>query len=325
MISARSRAEMVILSDSSVSNGSASSLRTPGPAPARLRQAAARSLRGSAKLGRMIALLQASHLRPTLTVTAAATLLAVSAGRGPGSVWVAVAVLSGQLSVGWSNDYLDRHRDRLAGRVDKPIVAGGVAAKTVGAGALAAGLVCVPLSMMSGWRAGSVHLAAVALAWSYNGWLQSTVASAVPYMIAFGLLPSFITLGLPGHPWPPAWATIASALMGTGAHFVNTLPDFGGDAATGVRGLPHRIGPGVSLFSAALLMAAATAVLAAMPPGGPGLLGSGLVAVASAAVVAVVASGLTGHLRAAWTLTLCVAVLNVMVIVARGGWLVVHL
>jgi 4-hydroxybenzoate polyprenyltransferase len=255
-------------------------------------------------------------------VTATATTLAVAAGRGPGSVWVAVAVLAGQLSVGWSNDYLDRDRDRLAGRADKPIVAGRVAARTVGVGAVIAAVVCVPLSMMSGWRAGSVHLAAVALAWTYNGWLKSTIASAVPYTVAFGLLPSFVTLGLPGHPWPPAWATIAAALMGTGAHFVNTLPDFAGDAATGVRGLTHRVGPRVSLFAAAFLMAAATAVIAVMPPGGPGLLGSAMVAAASAALMAVIVTGLTDHPRAAWTLTLCVAALNVMVIVARGGWLV---
>ncbi|MBU1226580.1 MAG: UbiA family prenyltransferase [Actinobacteria bacterium] len=270
----------------------------------------------------MISLLQASHFRPTLMVTAIATMLAVSAGRGPGSVWVALAVLAGQLSVGWSNDYLDRDRDRLARRADKPIVAGRVAAKTVGIGAVVAALVCVPLSMMSGWRAGLVHLAAVAVAWTYNGWLQSTVASAVPYTVAFGLLPSFVTLGLPEHPRPPAWVTIAAALMGTGAHFVNTLPDFAGDAATGVRGLTQRVGPGVSLFSAALLMAAATVVIAVMPSGEPGLLGSALVAGVSVAIVAVVVAGLTDHPRAAWTLTLCVALLNVMVIVARGGWLV---
>jgi len=271
----------------------------------------------------MIALLQASHFPPTLMVTATATTLAVSAGRGLGSVWVALAVLSGQLSVGWSNDYLDRDRDRLAGRDDKPIVAGRVAAKSVAIGAVIAALVCVPLSMASGWRAGSVHLAAVAVAWIYNGGLKGTVASVVPYTVAFGLLPSFVTLGLPGHPWPPAWATIATALMGTGAHFVNAMPDLGGDAAVGVRGLPHRVGLKVSLFSAAFLMAMATAVIAVMPPDGPGLLGGALVVVAWAAVVAVVVTGLTDRLRVAWTLTLCVAALNVMVIVTRGRWLVV--
>ena len=270
----------------------------------------------------MIPLLRASHFQPTLVVTAITTTLAVSVGRGAGSVWVALAVLSGQLSVGWSNDYLDRHRDRLAGRADKPIVAGQVAARTVGAGALIAAVLCVPLSMMSGWRAGLIHLAAVAVAWAYNGWLQGTVASVVPYSLAFGMLPAFVTLGLPGNPWPPAWAAIAAGLMGTGAHFMNTLPDIGGDAGTGVRGLAHRIGPGGSLFIGALFMTSATAVLAVAPPGGPGPLGSILVVAASAAVIAVVVTGLTGRLRTAWTLTLYAAALNVMVLVAGGRWLV---
>lgn len=273
--------------------------------------------------GQVIPLLRACHLQPTLAVTAIATTLAVSAGRGAGSVWVALAVLSGQFSVGWSNDYLDRDRDRLAGRADKPIVAGQVTARTVSVAAVVAAVLCVPLSMMSGWRAGSLHLAAVVVAWAYNGWLQSTVASVVPYTLAFGVLPAFVTLGFPGHPWPPAWATLAAGLMGTGAHFVNTLPDLGGDAGTGVRGLTHRIGPGVSLFLGALFMASTTAVLAVAPPGGPGLLSWALAAAAFVVVVAVVVAGLTGHLRAAWSLALCAATLNVAVFVARGGSLTV--
>jgi len=39
-----------------------------------------------------------------VAVTVIATALAVAVGRGWGSVWVALAVLTGQLSVGWSND-----------------------------------------------------------------------------------------------------------------------------------------------------------------------------------------------------------------------------
>jgi hypothetical protein len=78
----------------------------------------------------------------------------------------------------------------------------------------------------------------------------------------------------------------------------------------------------VSLLSAASLMGAATVVLAVMPPGDSGVLGVALVAVASAVVVAVVVAGLTEHLRAAWTLTLCGAALNVMIIIALGDWLV---
>jgi 4-hydroxybenzoate polyprenyltransferase len=267
----------------------------------------------------VIPLLRASHFQPTLAVTAITTTLAVAVGRGTGAVWVALAVLAGQLSVGWSNDYLDRNRDRVAGRTDKPIVAGQVSARTVGLGAVIAAVACVPLSLMSGWRAGAVHLTAVAGAWAYNLWLKNTPASVVPFSFAFGVLPAFVTLGLPGHPWPPAWATAAAALMGTGAHFVNTLPDFAGDAATGIRGLPHRVGPRGSLLLGFLSMAAATVVLAVAPRPGADLLDSVLVVAASTAVLGVVVAGLTHRLRAAWSLTLCAAALNVAVFVARGG------
>lgn len=267
----------------------------------------------------MIPLLRAGHFQPTVAVTAIATTLAVSAGRGVGSAWVALALLTGQLSVGWGNDYLDRDRDRLAGRTDKPIVAGQISARTVRGWAIIAALACVPLSMMSGWRAGLVHLAAVAGAWAYNAWLKSTPASVVPFTFAFGVLPSFVTLGLPGHPWPPAWATLAAGLMGTGAHFVNTLPDFAGDAESGIRGLPHRLGSRGSLLLGFVSMAAATAVLAVTPSDAAGPMTTVLVVAASAAVLAVVAAALTRRLRAAWSLTLCAAILNVAVFVTRGG------
>ena len=63
-------------------------------------------------LERVIPLLRASHIQPTMAVTAIVTTLSLSVGRGAGSAWVALAVLSGQLSVGWSNDYLDRDGSR---------------------------------------------------------------------------------------------------------------------------------------------------------------------------------------------------------------------
>ena len=66
-------------------------------------------------------------------------------------------------------------------------------------------------------------------------------------------------------------------------------------------------------------MASATVVLAAVPPGGRGAAGWALAAAAAAAAGGVVAVGLAGRLRAAWSLTLGVAVLNVAVFLARGG------
>ena len=210
----------------------------------------------------VVAMARASHFAPTVAVSTFATLLALRAGRGGGAVWVGTAVLAGQLSVGWSNDWLDRHRDRQVARGDKPLVRGDVSDRVVLAGAAVAVAVCAALSLYTGVRAGAAHLAAVAAAWGYNLGLKSTPASPLPYAAAFGLLPGFITLGLPGSPWPPWWATVAGALLGAGAHFANALPDLDEDGATGVRGLPHRLGAGWSLAAATVLLGLGTSAVA---------------------------------------------------------------
>ena len=61
-------------------------------------------------------LVAASHPGPTLAVTVLAGLLALAQGVSPstGALLVA-AVLAGQLTVGWSNDLVDRSRDRATG------------------------------------------------------------------------------------------------------------------------------------------------------------------------------------------------------------------
>ncbi len=140
---------------------------------------------------------------------AIATALAVAVGRGDrrdaGSACSPCS--SGQLSVGWSNDYLDRERDRRTDRVDKPIVAGTVsAAHGPGRGARSQPRRASRCRSSRGGAAAIVHLGAVALAWAYNAGLKNTAWSVVPYVVAFGALPVFVTLGLPGHPLPPWWA-----------------------------------------------------------------------------------------------------------------------
>jgi 4-hydroxybenzoate polyprenyltransferase len=267
----------------------------------------------------VLPLLRAAHVQPLLAVTALVTALAVAAGRGAGSVWVCLAILSGQLFVGWSNDWLDRDRDRAAGRTDKPVAAGQVPARVVGAAALVAVALCVPLSLANGWRAGLVHLGAVASAGLYNARLKATPVSPVPYALSFGSLPYFVTLGLPGHPAPPLWAPLGAALLGAGAHFVNTLPDQEADVRLGVRGLPQRIGRTPSLLAGALLLAAAGAVLALLPAGSPRPATLALLATQLAAVAGVVAAARMDHARGAWTLTLVAAALAVALLLARGS------
>lgn len=240
----------------------------------------------------MVALLGACHPGPTVAVTLLTGGLAVAAGQDPtGCALAVVAVLAGQLSVGWSNDAIDAARDTAVGRSTKPVVGGAVSARTVRTAALVAVALCVPLSLAYGLLAGAVHLVGVAAAWTYNVRLKSTVLSWLPYAIGFASLPAFVTLGLPGQPWPAWWAVTAAALVGVGAHLGNVLPDIGADLATGVRGWPQRLGPTAVRLLLPAPLVAATLLLALVRPG---TLGATAVALA---LIAAVGGSLMGRRR----------------------------
>jgi 4-hydroxybenzoate polyprenyltransferase len=267
----------------------------------------------------VVPLVRAAHVQPALAVTAFVTVVAVRAGRGAGAVWVCLAILAGQLFVGWSNDWLDRDRDVAAGRRDKPVAAGQVPARVVGVAAVVAFVACVPLSLASGPLAGLVHVGAVVSAGLYNAWLKRTAFSPLPYAVSFGSLPFVVAFGLPGRPGPAAWAPLATALLGVGAHFVNTLPDQAADRRLGVLGLPQRVGRTPSLVAGAALLVAAGVVVAALPPGPPRAASLALLGLQVVAVAGVVAAAAARHERGAWTLTLAAAGLAVAQVVVNAG------
>lgn len=264
------------------------------------------------------ALVRACHPAPTVAVTGAITALAVTAGRGSGSVWVCLAVLTGQLSVGWSNDYLDRDRDRRAGRIDKPLVGAALRDRMVLIFAFSALAACVPLSLASGWRAAAAHLGGVASAWGYNWFLKRTIVSFLPYAVGFGLLPAFVTLGLPSHPWPAWWVMAAAALVGVGAHFANVLPDIVDDLAEGVRGLPQRLGPVPSRLMSAVLLVGAGVILVVAPPGPASAIEfAGLTAIVLIVVCGVALRGWRS--RAAFLVAILAGVLDTALLIVHGG------
>ena len=266
----------------------------------------------------LLGLVRACHPEPTLAVTAVGTALAVSSGRAAlGCVSVAGTVLAGQLATGWCNDWVDADRDRSVGRTSKPIVAGGVPVATVRAAALTAVVLVVPLAFLSGWRAGLAHTGAVALAWAYDLSWKSSPASVLAYAGAFALLPAYVALGLPGHPWPAWWVLAAGALLGAGAHLANALPDLADDLLLGVRGLPQRLGPARSRAGAALLLLAASVVLVAGPGDVGAAGGAGLVVAAGLVLVGLVVGRRPGS-PAAFRVALVLAILDVGLLVARG-------
>lgn len=203
---------------------------------------------------RLWTLLLCSHPEPVLAVTVVATLLSIMAGRGAGTLWVTSAVLSGQLAIGWQNDWIDRGRDSSQSRSDKPLARGAIGPGAVRLASALALVICVPLSFGSSAPSAAVHLIAVAVAMTYNVALKSTWLSAVPFVVSFGLLPAVVTLGLPGEPWPPLWLLAAGATLGAAAHFVQVLPDIPRDREAGIRGLPQRLGQRGSIRAALILM-----------------------------------------------------------------------
>ena len=264
------------------------------------------------------ALVRACHPEPTVAVTGLAALLAGAAGAPV--LPVAAAFLSGQLVTGWSNDWIDRDRDRRTGRADKPVVAGRLEAGTLRTATLLAGAACLPLSLALGLRAGLAHLLAVGSALAYNAGLKSGLLSWLPYAVSFALLPSVVVLAAPAGRFAPLWAGAAGALLGVGAHLANALPDLEDDLRTGVRGLPHRLGRARSTGLMAVLLLAATALLA-VGPGPPGRLGlAALVLATGLTGVAVAAAGRRTS-RLAFLAAIAVAVVDVALLVARGAQL----
>ncbi len=227
---------------------------------------------------RAAGLIAASHPGPAVAVTTVLTAYGISAGLDPARVvLVAAAVLAGQLSIGWSNDLADASRDRSVGRADKPLATGELPTATVRLACTVSVLATVVASLSIGLGPGLLHLGCVAAGWAYNLGLKATVLSWLPYAVAFGGYPVVVTLAGPAAAPPPWFVAAAGALLGVGAHLVNVLPDLADDEATGIRGLPHRLGHRGASWAAVASLAGAT-----------GLLAVGVAAAVPAAVLALV-------------------------------------
>lgn len=266
-------------------------------------------------------LARAAHPLPTAAVTALTTIFAVVMELSWPRIGALIgAVLTGQLSVGWLNDLVDRDRDRASGRRDKPVALGSVSVPMMRIAIGIAVGVCVPLSLALGPAAGTAHLVAIAAAWAYNLVLKRTVWSWVPYALAFGLLPVVVWLASPAPGVPPQWMIGAAALLGVGAHGANVLPDLAADRATGVLGLPHRIPLTALRVSTAAVLLVASALLTLGPPGRPGAFE--LTALGLVVILAPVAGGLGQRLfppRTPFFAVVTIAAVAAAVLVTQGA------
>lgn len=258
-----------------------------------------------------VGLARACHPGPVVAVSAAAVGYALAVGcTRREAIRVGLAVSSGQLAIGWQNDWTDAARDQLAGRRDKPIPNGEVTESLVGIAAVLAGICCVPASLATGRTGGLTHLAAVLSAASYNAGLKSTPASFVPFALSFSLLPVFVQLSRENASFPPPWAPVAAGTLGVAAHLLNVLPDRELDRSLGVLGLPQRLSREKSLALAGGLLVLSSG-LVSFAPRRPDIMGT-LSFVASLALGGVaVHAGYTRQDRRAFRFVLVLALLDV--------------
>ena len=260
----------------------------------------------------LMPLLLAAHIGPSAAVTTVVALLSVAAdlplAKG---VVVTAAVFTGQLTIGWGNDLLDASRDREVGRSDKPLANGLVDPAFVQRCLVAAAVACVVLSFLAGWQSGLVHLfLGVAFGHLYNLWFKKTLLSWLPYAVAFGALPAIVWLADEPPATPPTWMVVTASELGVAAHFLNTLPDFDDDAATGIQGLPHRLGATWSRVVATALLVYASAVAVLGPSGAPAT--AAWVALALVGALAVVA--LVGRGKAPFYAAVAIALVDVVLL-----------
>lgn len=199
-------------------------------------------------MARVLAALRMVHPAPAIAVVGLTTVLAAILSSEAGApvfsgrvVLVALSVLGSQIVTGVMNDWADRERDALT-QPSKPIPAGEARPSTALVLAAVGLALQVAASLPLGWLTLLLGLLAVGSALAYDLWLSRTVASFVPYLVSFGLLPLWIAAGVGVPLERVAPASLLVGPFAVAAHLANTLKDFEGDAAVRSGNLAQRLG-----------------------------------------------------------------------------------
>jgi 4-hydroxybenzoate polyprenyltransferase len=202
---------------------------------------------------KVMGLLKASHFGPTMLVVTITCILSLTQFSIRDSIFIAFAILLGQFVVGWSNDLIDFPRDKAAGRIKKPLVAGTITEKAlrISLGIALPSALIVSLLSPLGVSGTAIHFIGLLSATAYNFKLKSTLLSVVPYIVSFGALPWAIYVAAGNT--PPTWIVLGFILFSSAIHFLNVIKDLEADIDQKVMGLPQVLGRKKSIAMAALL------------------------------------------------------------------------
>jgi 4-hydroxybenzoate polyprenyltransferase len=104
-----------------------------------------------------------------------------------------------------------------------------------------------------GFKGGLVYMFGISMGVAYNFYFKFNIFSWLPYALAFAALPSCIAISKDIS--PPVWMWLGGAIFGSAAHFINVIKDMDEDRASGIGGLPQRLGKPKSIAAAVVLIA----------------------------------------------------------------------
>ena len=193
---------------------------------------------------------KAAHFGPTVLVVSISFLISLTQFSAIKSAEISIAILAGQLVVGWTNDLIDFPLDSAAHRISKPLVAKTITVTNLRRAIFTSLTLALLLSYFGpmGLKGTAVHALGLLSATAYNFKLKKTYLSIFTYIISFGLMPLavYVSAGQRLNLWLElAFITFACAF-----HFLNVIKDLEWDLAQGVLGLPQRLGKNRSIVFA---------------------------------------------------------------------------
>lgn len=152
-----------------------------------------------------------------------------------------LAMASSQASIGWSNDYVDRHKDAVHQWV-KPVARGMIDAGVLLPLALAAAILALALAAALGPLPLALMVAGTGCGFTYNLGLKDTAGSWVPYILAFALLPLYAWEAVDADPGHFLGLYLFGPPLVLAIHLGQSAPDIASDRIAGAGGLAASLG-----------------------------------------------------------------------------------
>jgi 4-hydroxybenzoate polyprenyltransferase len=163
-----------------------------------------------------------------------------------GRLWLlGLAMLMAQFSISALNDWADHERDREAERA-RPLPLGIISPRAALGTAVGSAAVAVLVALGLGILPALLLMVGVAAGWAYDLIAKATPLSAVPFALAFPLLPAWV--GVVAGEFPRAWwaLILGGVPIAAAIHLADAIPDIQKDAAAGLRTLAATLGPTVA-------------------------------------------------------------------------------